>query len=143
MLLQEIFGKQCCVIIELRLQSCQPLWFSVLHYARTLKTMINLPFPVIVPCGAVVSLSWPHTVSQGLLARLYFGEYPQAVTCSAQPVWCSPCSSCSRPHGLKAFAAPANQNGAFISGGPRNLLGWCALPMQEILSFVQYFLIQR
>ena len=44
------------------------------------------------------------------LACLYFGEYPQAVTCSAQPLWCSSHSSCSRPHGLKTFAAPANWN---------------------------------
>ena len=57
---------------------------SLCHYAHTLKTTVKLPFPVIFLYGAVLSLFYPHTVSQ----CLYFGEYHQAVTCSAQPLWC-------------------------------------------------------
>jgi len=39
--------------------SAESLRFSVLHYTITpvLKTTINLPFPIIVPYGAVLSLS--------------------------------------------------------------------------------------
>jgi len=37
--------------------SVESLRFSVLYYSRTLKAKINLPFPVIVQCGAVLSLS--------------------------------------------------------------------------------------
>ena len=37
--------------------SAGSLRFSVLRYARTLQTTINLPFPIIVPYGAVLMLS--------------------------------------------------------------------------------------
>ena len=37
--------------------SAESLPFSVLHYTRTLKTIINLPFPLIIPYGAVLTLS--------------------------------------------------------------------------------------
>jgi hypothetical protein len=88
------------VSVIISLQSCQPLRFSVLHYARTLKTTINLPFPVIVLCGAVLSLS-PVQHS----------------------VYGAPHTSSSTPHGLKTFAAPANRNGAFFSRRAQDLWG--------------------
>ena len=78
--------------------SAESLQFSVLRYACTLKTKINLSFPVIVPYGAVFSL---------FSCTLY-----HFVACSAQPLWCSSHGSCSRLHSLKAFAAP------FFPGGP-------------------------
>ena len=77
--------------------SGESLRISVLHYARTLKTTINLPFPVTVPYGTVLTMFQPHIVSHSL----YFGDYTEAVACSAQPLCCSPHGSCSRPHGLK------------------------------------------
>jgi len=80
--------------------SAKSLWFSVLHYACTLKTMINLPCPVIFPYGAVLLL---HTITH---------------------------SSPPRPYGLKVFAEPVNCNGAFFPGGPGLLWGWYVLPMQ-------------
>ena len=38
------------------------------HYARTLIITINLPFPVIVPYGAVLSLSYLHTYLLGCIS---------------------------------------------------------------------------
>jgi len=57
-------------------------------------------------CSCVTALV-AHCITR--FACLYFGEYPQAVTCSAQPLLWSSHSSCSRPHGLKVFAEPANR----------------------------------
>jgi len=37
--------------------SAESLRFSLRHYVRTLKTTINLPFSVIIPYGAILSLS--------------------------------------------------------------------------------------
>ena len=55
-------------------------------------------------CSSVTVLA-THCITQ--LACLYFGEYPQAVACSAQPQWLLSHGNCSRPHGLKTFTAPA------------------------------------
>jgi len=66
-------------------------------------------------CSSVTVLA-THCITQ--LACLYFGEYPQAVRCLAQPLWCSSHGSCSILHGLKPFAAPANRNGEFFQEGP-------------------------
>jgi len=86
---------------------------SLRHYVSTLKTKINLPFPVIVPyCVTVLA---GHCITRP--ACLYFREYSQAVACSAQPLLWPSHSSCSTLHGLKVFAEPVNHNGVFFPGG--------------------------
>ena len=53
--------------------------------------------------------------------------------------------SCPRPHGMKAFAGPANWNGAFFQEGIEFCGGdvYYLYSMQEIPSFIQCFLICR
>ena len=127
--------------MTLCVQSCQPFRFLQNYYDFLLfVTLYSENYDKSASsCNSSMWCS-PVTVLVIRLACLYFGEYPQAVTCSAQPLWCLSHSSCSRLHGLKAFAAPANLNGAFF-WGPWMLWGLCILPMQEILSFIQCFLL--
>ena len=158
-------GTMCCMLPwELRcvlggnrsesgmiIQSCQPLQFLgnpndflffimplcpySENYDKSAFSRNSSIWCSFVTVLAIHCITW--------LACLYFREYPQAIACSAQPLWCSSHGSCPRLHGLKALAVPVNQNGAFFPGQPWILWGWCLLPMQEILSFVQSFLIQR
>ena len=111
--------SNCCGIITIFCSSVRPYSES---YDKS-----------VFSCNSSIWCSSITVLSAHLSAWLYFGEYPQAVAFSAQPLWCSSHGSCSRPHGLKAYAVHF-----FLI-----LWGWCVLPMQEILSFVQCFLIQR
>jgi len=75
--------------------SAESLRISVLHYARTLKTSINLPIPVIVPYGTVLSLY--HTSCM----LLFQGVFPGCLLLIPhQPSLKSTVSDCRLDFGL-------------------------------------------
>ena len=97
--------------------------YGVFHLGSTLISLslvytrtAELPTITISAESLRFSVLSAHCITS--LVCLYFGEYTQAVACSAQPLWCSSHGSCSGPHGLKAFAASVNRNGAFFQKSP-------------------------
>jgi len=69
--------------------SAESFRFSVLHYARTLKTTINLPFPLIVPYVAVLTMSYRtlyHTACiLGTIPRLLLVQHSLCAIVPAIP----------------------------------------------------------